>query len=791
MIAMATTNTKRKNNDGALVAATTDDNDNDGGPKLSKRQKQKQLAKNDKNKWLIQHPKIQNMDVRERVQIKDAGLKVTKAEQQQPQKKQQQKNGKTTSASNVVVDPALDMINSPEVKFGRLLGGTDQRQRHAAVRKLKLWLKARCDPSNTTGGISEIDLLKLWKALWFTLYMADKVPVQDELSKQLVSLLWCVAGTAEEDAFAAEQYILMEEGDSVDDDEAEAEEEYFDGGEGNEQDGDEDDEEDPEVLLEEIANTLQDVDSDDDDDKENYDDIPAEEIPHCRGVHLVSLFVRTFFKTIRRDWHKMDKYRIDKFYTLIRYMVHEIYSYLKERLWHFGMIRMFNDVLFEEVLRETPNGLRYHLVDVSLEELAKVAATAKESTGEDEDGDEASMSPPFTTDVFIDIMEPFLAMSQTGAKDDTVQRRVMERVFERFLEEYSIVSEIALQQKQQEEETTKNGQGSNKKKKKGDKKANDGKESESKPIFYHVSVTKISEFIFGLGSDAETNDRYRQSLYDMYKKYARRLKQVGDGVDVVDEADDDEDYYIDDDDDDVRDDTIEYSTPPKSKKSLSKDTNDSDDDAVDGEGGFESPKGGVLTDETEEDEDGSGKKKKKKRKKNERKSSDCECCDGARGEDNNECTAGADATKSSNSSKKRKIDAADDGDKDDEDEQEEVVLISLSEQRKADKQQKKKKKSKKEKSGADSTPSSSNNNVAETSAENRRVKWDKSNKAISHKASMKALKTATPPPTKERTPDKSILRKRDRTLGHDGTPQPKSSARNKKNTRKKASDYWT
>ena len=60
-----------------------------------------------------------------------------------------------------MLDPQLD-LNSPEVKFGRMLGGTDQRARHKAVKMLRHYLRQRADIA-TGAGISELDLMKLWK----------------------------------------------------------------------------------------------------------------------------------------------------------------------------------------------------------------------------------------------------------------------------------------------------------------------------------------------------------------------------------------------------------------------------------------------------------------------------------------------------------------------------------------------------------------------------------------------------------------------------------------------------
>ena len=38
-----------------------------------------------------------------------------------------------------------------------------------------------------------------------------------------------------------------------------------------------------------------------------------QENPQIRGAPLAMLFMRTFFRTLVREWGNMDKYRVDKF----------------------------------------------------------------------------------------------------------------------------------------------------------------------------------------------------------------------------------------------------------------------------------------------------------------------------------------------------------------------------------------------------------------------------------------------------------------------------------------------
>ncbi|CAJ1938234.1 unnamed protein product [Cylindrotheca closterium] len=626
------------------------------GKKLTNRQKRKKL--NEKNKW-PQHPKIQSMDQRAKAYIRVAGFG-------------------NTSKSKETIDPKLDLM-SPEVKFGSLLGGTDQRKRHAAVNKLKEYLRARCAIDNENGGISELDLLKLWKGLWYTLYMADKAPVQDELSKRLAELLWCVAGTEEEDEYAGQAYLDMCEqselamADDFDEDDVTMEEivnilsnevreiESDSENESEEEgDGEDDPEEEDGVSNKSSLFANQDDGGGVEDEEESVDDI---NMPHCRGAHLASIFIRTFLRTIRREWGGMDKYRVDKFYTLMRLYLHEVFKYMATRHWNLGIIRLFNDAIFEEVLSQTPNGLRYHLIDITLDELARANAKAP---------------MPLTEATFLDTLEPYFAMCQTGSNDDTLQARVLEKVVEKFLDEYSVISENAL--------------------------ANDTNEGDdSNPIFDQVHVGSVAQFIFELASDPETNDRYRKSLYDMHKKYMRRLKKVGFDVELDETYKDggegeEEEISRDEIDLESSQSLATEETPEEDKEKTMEDDGDRIERSI------------KLKMKHEKDD---LQKKGSKKKKN----------------------------------RISKADAEKDGSK------EETVMISISEQKHAKARGKKQKKT-----VEDAAFSVTTEEQTESDGRQKRVKFTRTNRSKSYKASIKALVTSTPPKTSVETPEKSILR---------------------------------
>ena len=402
-------------------------------------------------------------------------------------------------------------------------------------------------------------------------------------------------------------------------------------------------------------------------------------VPHCRGAHLVSLFIRTFFRTIRREWGNMDKYRVDKFYTLTRMYIHEIYKYMASRHWNLGIIRLFNDAMFEEVLNQTPNGLRYHFIDIALEELAKVNSKAP---------------MPLTEATFLDTLEPYLAMCQTGAGLDTVQSRAVERILEQFLDGYSVVSEKALEEEENDE-------------------------SSDSLILDQVHVATIAQFIFELASDPETKDQYRKSLYDMHKKYMRRLKKVGKDVEVETIAEENVEYEEDDEE-----------MPQEDVDGEDVDGEDVDEEDVDEEDEMQDESEQEEEPEPEEPVVESGKKSRKKKQKEDAANDDSE----------------GKPTSKKNKKKRKQTQS-------EQQEQEEVVTISLSEQKEA-KKGGKKKKDKRDKESKDDYAA---NDKKDTGKGDRRVQWQKTNRSKSYKASMKALVTADVPKTASSTLEKGIL----------------------------------
>jgi hypothetical protein len=131
---------------------------------------------------------------------------------------------------------SVDALSSEEMRFGARLAHTEKSVRDKTVANLSAFLASREE-------MSELELLKIWKGLFYCMWMADKTPVQNELSENLARLVHDFRGDL--------------------------------------------------------------------------------------GLH----FVRTFLITMEREWGGIDVLRMDKFYYLVRRVVHELFVYAQRREW--------------------------------------------------------------------------------------------------------------------------------------------------------------------------------------------------------------------------------------------------------------------------------------------------------------------------------------------------------------------------------------------------------------------------------------------------------------------------
>ncbi|XP_068185203.1 ribosomal RNA processing protein 1 homolog A isoform X2 [Antennarius striatus] len=78
-------------------------------------------------------------------------------------------------------------VQEPEVQFAQRLASNERPVRTKALRKLRKYINVRSQKAG--GGFTGDELLKLWKGLFYCVWMQDKPQLQEELSNKISSLL--------------------------------------------------------------------------------------------------------------------------------------------------------------------------------------------------------------------------------------------------------------------------------------------------------------------------------------------------------------------------------------------------------------------------------------------------------------------------------------------------------------------------------------------------------------------------------------------------------------------------
>jgi len=172
-------------------------------------------------------------------------------------------------------------VDTPQSSpFLRQLASSDPEARTQALENLRVYLSGH-------SAFSPLELLKLWKGLYYCMWMSDKALIQQRLASELAGLI--------------------------------------------------------EIL---------------------------------RAENVIP-FLDAFWKTMAREWSGIDALRMDKFLRLVRFYLRATWVWLARGEWRDVEARK----RFLEILEETPlsakdmkipNGLRYHVLDIYVDELEKI-----------------------------------------------------------------------------------------------------------------------------------------------------------------------------------------------------------------------------------------------------------------------------------------------------------------------------------------------------------------------------------------------------------------------------------
>lgn len=153
----------------------------------------------------------------------------------------------------------------------------------------------------------------------------------------------------------------------------------------------------------------------------------------------VDAFVEAFWTIAIREWSTLDRYRINKFYMLVRFVINAEFTRLQDSGWNADQVALFANNLVGHVSgplsyanSKTPHSLRLHLIDIYIDELAKVIESS-------------SLPQPQVLEV---LLRPLL--SQT---EHSEFKHIKNRVAEDVLTDERLVEWKVIEAKKEDEET--------------------------------------------------------------------------------------------------------------------------------------------------------------------------------------------------------------------------------------------------------------------------------------------------------------------------------------------------
>jgi ribosomal RNA-processing protein 1 len=89
---------------------------------------------------------------------------------------------------------------------------------------------------------------------------------------------------------------------------------------------------------------------------------------------------------MQREWTNIDVLRMEKFLLLVRRYLGATFKVLREEKWEVGLVGKHMGLLEEIPLEREdpriPNGMRFHIVDIYVDELERVGGLEKGEEGE-------------------------------------------------------------------------------------------------------------------------------------------------------------------------------------------------------------------------------------------------------------------------------------------------------------------------------------------------------------------------------------------------------------------------
>lgn len=161
----------------------------------------------------------------------------------------------------------------------------------------------------------------------------------------------------------------------------------------------------------------------------------------------------------------MDKWRLDKFLMLMRYVVRECFVKMDVREWDEEAVSEYLSVMKRLVLKDdsqVPRAITYHIIDVWVDEIDRVLFPADEDEDEDEAGDDSDGDEKKTIEDRIEekkavleekkvpvglLLEPFKALSGKGHSEALVAKIRVEILDDQRLHELGVDTSLPKQKR--------------------------------------------------------------------------------------------------------------------------------------------------------------------------------------------------------------------------------------------------------------------------------------------------------------------------------------------------------
>lgn len=174
-------------------------------------------------------------------------------------------------------------------------------------------------------------------------------------------------------------------------------------------------------------------------------------------------FVASFWTVMIKEWRELDKWRLDKFLMLMRYVVRECFVKMDVREWDEEAVSEYLSVMKRLVLKDdsqVPRAITYHIIDVWVDEIDRVLFPADED--EDEAGDDSDGDEKKTIEDRIEekkavleekkvpvglLLEPFKALSGKGHSEALVAKIRVEILDDQRLHELGVDTSLPKQKR--------------------------------------------------------------------------------------------------------------------------------------------------------------------------------------------------------------------------------------------------------------------------------------------------------------------------------------------------------